>query len=371
MARKFLYLIVVVIVLIIAALLALRLWGTELAQMAFVPKSEFVALTPVAPAAYDDPKMWISHPAVKDQPAAFLPKGAAAPAETGKAVVFYIHPTTYLNRASWNAPLDDKDANDRALLITRMQASVFGASGSVWVPRYRQATFGSFLGGDGASAAKAHDAAYKDVQVAFETFLKANEGKAPIILAGHSQGARHLLHLLRDHVAGKPVAARVVAAYVIGWPVSQANDLPSTGMKACTDPAQTGCLLSWQSFGEPAEIDQVLGAFDKGTGLNGKPNAGTQMVCTNPLTGGKGVSASASANRGALKAKSDLSEGELFAQLVPARCDGRGFLLIGEGPDMGSYMFPGNNYHVYDYSLFWENMRGDVAARLAAFKPAP
>jgi hypothetical protein len=32
-----------------------------------------------------------------------------------------------------------------------------------------------------------------------------------------------------------------------------------------------------------------------------------------------------------------------------ARCDGgRGFLLIGEGPDVGPFVLPGNNNHVFD-----------------------
>ncbi len=42
--------------------------------------------------------------------------------------------------------------------------------------------------------------------------------------------------------------------------------------------------------------------------------------------------------------------------------------MIGTPPDLGSYVLPGNNYHVYDYSLFWANVRADAARRLAAFK---
>ena len=35
---------------------------------------------------------------------------------------------------------------------------------------------------------------------------------------------------------------------------------------------------------------------------------------------------------------------------------------------MGQYVLPGNNYHVFDYSLFWANIRADAARRLAAFR---
>jgi hypothetical protein len=32
-------------------------------------------------------------------------------------------------------------------------------------------------------------------------------------------------------------------------------------------------------------------------------------------------------------------------------------------------VLPGNNYHVFDYSLFWANVRADAERRLKAFKP--
>jgi hypothetical protein len=44
--------------------------------------------------------------------------------------------------------------------------------------------------------------------------------------------------------------------------------------------------------------------------------------------------------------------------------------LIGDEdrlPDLPAYVLPGNNYHVFDYALFWSNIRADAAARLANF----
>src|SRR3546814_13957071 len=58
---------------------------------------------------------------------------------------FYVVPTTYLRRDRWNAPLDDREANERARLFAQTQASVFNGVAATWVPRYRQATFGAFL----------------------------------------------------------------------------------------------------------------------------------------------------------------------------------------------------------------------------------
>jgi hypothetical protein len=246
---------------------------------------------------------------------------------------------------------------------------VFNEIGEVWAPKYRQATFGAFLTTK-AEAQKALDFAYRDVAAAFEAFLAAVPAERPIVLAGHSQGSLHLLRLLRERIAGRPEAKRVAAAYAIGWPVSVTADLPFLGLPACTKPDQSGCLLSWQSFGEPAETDMVTDVFDKSAGPTGVKRAGSAMLCSNPLTGTPRGQAPADANLGTLVPNAELTEGRLQVPGVPARCDGRGFLLIGaEVPDLGPYVLPGNNHHVYDYALFWMNMRRDAAARLAAFRP--
>ena len=62
-----------------------------------------------------------------------------------------------------------------------------------------------------------------------------------------------------------------------------------------------------------------------------------------------------------------LENGTLVRGLVPARCDERGLLLIGDPPEMGNAVLPGNNYHVYDIPLFWSNLRADVGRRVSAW----
>ena len=364
MARKFLYVVAILIVLAVAARLAYTFFGADMMRLAMVPSAQFEAEPGLAQNAYADPKMWLARPDMPGNPALWTPAGYH-PAAKPEAAVFFIHPTSYLNRAHWNAPLDDKEANDRAALFLRGQASAFNESGAIWAPRYRQATFGAFLT-SAASANQALDLAYHDIEQAFAQFVK-EAGDRPIILAGHSQGALHLTRLLREHVAGTPLAKRVVAAYVVGWPVSRLADLPALGLPECTAPDQTGCILSWQSFGEPADPSLILHTYDASTGFTGASRQGTAMICTNPLTGMAGGAAPASANLGTLFPSADLTTASIAAGKVGARCDARGLLLIGAPLDLGSYVLPGNNYHVYDYSLFWANVRADAARRLAAF----
>ena len=363
LARKFLYVVAGLIVLALAATFAYRFWGAEILRQALVPTAEVVSLPP--PGSYARAEMWFARPDKPGNPALWTPTGYA-PASNPAAAVFFVHPTSFLDRTRWNAPLDDADANGRAELFLRGQASAFNGVGAVWAPRYRQATFGAFLTSK-AQAQQALDFAYRDVAAAFDEFLK-EAGDRPIILAGHSQGALHLARLLVDRVAGTPLAKRIVAAYVVGWPVSVTADLPRMGLPACTRPDQAGCILSWQSFGEPADPSLIVDTFDKSAGFTGQPRTGTPMVCANPLTGAGGA-APAEANLGTLLPSKDLSTATLVKGAVPARCDGRGFLLIGSNPpDLGPYVLPGNNYHVFDYSLFWANVRADAERRLKAFR---
>lgn len=366
MARKFLYIVAALIVLVIAVLLALRLFGLQLSRLALVPGEPFTALSPPPADTYAHNDMWIARPGKADNPARWTPKGFAAEPARINASVFFIHPTSYLARAHWNAPLNDAEANDRAIKFVRAQASVFGNARDIWIPRYRQATLGAFLT-EKPEGQRALESAYRDVLAAFDAFMANRNSDTPIILAAHSQGSMHLARLLKDRIAGKPIASRIVAAYVIGWPVPVTADLPALGLPPCERPDQTGCILSWQSYAEPAGYADTMDLFEAIPGLAGKSRRGDRYLCTNPLTGGMGGSAPASANRGMLKSSADFSQGEIIQGGAPARCDAKGFLLIGTGPDLGPYVLPNNNYHMYDYSLFWANMRADVARRVEAF----
>lgn len=378
MARKFLYLVAILIGLFLLVLLALRLFPDRLAQAALVPSEPFQAQQPPAPNVYADAAMWYARPGAKNDPSLWRPTGlrddaGAPPAPTITPAVFVIHPTSYLNRAHWNAPLDDAESTDRARLLLKAIASPFAVAdkapgaGTVWAPRYRQATFGAFLTSDVATRDRALEVAYADVVEAFRQFVAEAPKDQPIILVGHSQGALHLMRLMREKVNNTPLRQRLVAAYVIGWPVSVTGDLPAMGVLPCTTPTQTSCALGWQSFAEPAETAAIQKIYDGSTGFDGKPRKGTPMLCTNPLTGGAVAQADKAANLGGLVADLKFTSAKLTPAIAPARCDTRGWLLIGSPPNVGPYVLPGNNYHVYDVPLFWENVRRDALKRAAAF----
>lgn len=379
MARKFLYFVAFCIILVIAGAIALALFPAQLTRWASVPTVDFAPVTPLEANAYEDPALWFSRPGIgMSDPARWQPAYAGtqgAPAAEGQAVkpfaVFFVHPTSYLSRSGWNAAISnggDPEAERIARIYLRGMASPFNSATEIWAPRYRQATMGAFLT-DQPEARQAIDAAYADVREAFRFFLASVDPGTPIVLAGHSQGALHLKRLIAEEVNATPVAQRLVAAYIIGWPISLAHDLPAMGIPACAAASQTGCVISWSSFAEPADPSLVLEAYGSAPALDGKAPGKDPILCSNPLTGTPGGTADKAANLGTLVPEESMDKGSLVPAMVPARCAPSGILLIGAPPEMGAFVLPGNNYHVYDLPLFWANTKADVNRRADAWKP--
>jgi hypothetical protein len=364
-ARRFLAVIFVLILIVVAGAFAIFQYGGNVLLKEATPKGHFVAAPAGERQDYTDASSWVARPGQLDDPALWLPDGATTPA-IGKAAIFFIHPTTYLENDRWNAPLfPGGDTEFRTQLFVQSEASAFNDTGQIWAPRYRQAAYGAFLL-KSDDAREALDFAYQDVSRAFDQFLKET-GNRPIILAGHSQGALHLMRLLREKVADKPIAKRIVAAYVVGWPISTTSDLPSIGLPACTAPDESGCILSWMSFGEPANPSLILDQWTKTPGLTGGNRRRNDILCVNPVTGTKEGAATPQDNPGTLVPSANLRSATLQQQMVGAHCD-KGLLMIdGQVPPLGPYVLPGNDYHVYDYALFWGAIRRDAERRLAAW----
>lgn len=366
-ARRFLIVIFILTLIVVAAAFAIYQWGGNVLLKEATPKGHFEAVAAGSGPDYTQDSSWIARPGIADDPALWLPDGVTN-ATTGNAAIFFIHPTTYLENDRWNAPLHPGGYTEfRTQLFVQSQASAFNGAGQIWAPRYRQAAFGAFLL-DSADAEEALDYAYRDVSAAFDAFLR-QAGDRPIILAGHSQGALHLMRLLRERVAGKPIAKRLIAAYVVGWPIDTNADLPAIGLPACATPADNGCILSWMSFSSPANPSLILDQWKRTRGLTGGERKPENILCINPITGTPNGAASPLANPGTLVPTSNFQSASLAVGQVGAHCD-KGLLMIdGTIPPLGPYVLPGNNYHVYDYALFWAAIRRDVERRLAAWHP--
>ena len=365
-ARRFLMLIVILTLIFVGGAFALYQFGDQVLVRMATPSGHFREPPKGSGPDYSKDASWLAKPGLADDPSKWLPEDVGPTVSELAAATFYVHPTTYLERDRWNAPIDAAgEPARRASVFVETQGGTFNNFSDVWAPKYRQAAYGAFLLKND-DAKQALDLAYRDVLAAFDAFLAAQPKDKPIVLAGHSQGSLHLLRLLADRK--QALQGRLAAAYIGGWPVGISSDLPATGLPPCSSAAQTGCVLSWQSFKDPANTRLVTEAWVGTAGLSGALRTREEMLCTNPLTGTKDGAAPQSANLGTLVPDGDLTRATLGPGRVGARCD-KGFLIIdGDVPNLGPYVLPGNNYHVYDYALFWGSIRADAERRLAAWR---
>ncbi|MFN0174487.1 MAG: DUF3089 domain-containing protein [Saprospiraceae bacterium] len=302
---------------------------------------------------YSKHENWAAHPDKAD-PADLSPSLKEAPNLQADAAVdvIYFYPTTYTgglhHQLDWNASVSDAKTNlktDKEPI--QYQASLFNGAGRVFAPRYRQAHLHAFFTKkDTAAARQSLELAYTDAKAAFIYYMKHWNNGRPFIIAGHSQGARHAMFLIKEMIEGKALESQLVAAYIVGWPVR--NDFYKT-FKPCQTPEQTNCFCSWRTYKRNYGLRK---AFER------------NVVCTNPLnwTIKEKVYAPKSLNKGGVippfdKTHPKMTDAEVY----------KGILLARKPKFRGSIFFVSRNYHVGDLNLYYMNVRENAQARTKAY----
>ena len=243
----------------------------------------------------------------------------------------------------------------------REQASVFSGCCRLYAPRYRQMVLGGYLR-VGASSRAATDLAYADVVRAFDHYL-ANDNKGrPFIIAGHSQGSRLARRLIEERIDGRPVARRMIAAYIPGHWIERAWFARLRSVRPCSAATDTGCVVTWSSWEEGRDAARSRRTLGRNTGDRAEAT-GRDYACTNPLTWSQSTAAApASANLGGwvhgprAGARTHPSRDSLAHAATTARCTSprsptRAFT---------AKMLPNGNFHNYDINLFYMNIRANV-----------
>ena len=218
-----------------------------------------LALSDGGPLDYSDPSMWLVHAGelgdgqlgLGDAGLQVSLDGQLQDLETEASAevdCFYVYPTMDLSlRPGQHTDLEDLDDPER---ITRWQALSLAPACTLWVPKYRQATIGSFGNPKGQAPL---EGAYQDVLAAFEHFAQSSE--RPFVLVGHSQGSIHLSRLIEERVAADPaLLERLVVAWLPGSPQPITERLP-----ACEDSTSRGCTVSFRSFREGNKVPSFAG----------------------------------------------------------------------------------------------------------------
>ena len=310
------------------------------------------------PPDYGTRDNWAVHP---DPGLAIAPESAAG---------FYIHPTTWPG-LEWNADVADGEARPAVDAVAASQGSVLDACCAVYAPRYRQAASASVFDRAG-NGPQAYDLAFTDVVRAFSHFA-AQTGDRPIVILGHSQGGLHTRRLVSDVISqDEELKKRLVAAYVAGIPIplgAYGDELD--GFEPCRDDDDTGCIVSWVTYGPTADAR----AFQVFTSTRfqqyRRDDGGLDVQCNNPLNwSAPGEWTPASANRGAVAPS---LPGQARRASIPrvtgAWCD-QGILRLDRTPaaPFDTLLLPGASYHYYDVALFHAALSANAALRVQAWR---
>ena len=122
------------------------------------------------------------------------------------------------------------------------------------------------------------------------------------------------------------------------------------------------------SFGSPPNAGLIFDEWKKTRGPRGDERRPQDVLCVNPISGTLGGAAPPQANPGTLVPSADMSDAVLEPGTVGAHCEHGLLILDGDIPALGPFVLPGNNYHVYDYALFWGAIRRDAGRRLTAWQ---
>jgi hypothetical protein len=318
---------------------------------------------------------WAALPGIQDQ--ADLVPFETAPADrlgTAPVDVFFVHPTGYFGADPITSPIMSSTAPEANMQWSMAyQASAFNGCCEVYAPKYRQASLLTyFLPVELRNTVL--DFAYQDVRRAFQFFIKHYNHGRPFIIASHSQGSHHAKRLLSELIDSSDLHKRMVAAYIIGsniLPVSTVwvSSLENVGV--CRDADDLGCIIHWDTF------------------ASGAVTAPSQArsVCTNPLSWKTdGLLATEALHKGAIRVTNEYHYGlgdAAHATIVESRysldrpvsgalwakCE-NGALFVKPQNEYGLKSGgPGRAdvYHVFDYSLFYMNIRNNAIRRSSLF----
>ena len=263
----------------------------------------------------------------------------------GEADLFYIISTETDDHMIGADTCHFADTNDPALrknMLREMVAvdSFYSGKLNYFSPYYRQLSMDSWATPDKAFAIV--PIALEDVMHSWDYYLKhLNQGR-PFIIAGYSQGAIAVLDILKE--MPDSVLSRLVAAYVIGFKVTQEDVDSNKNIKLAQDSTDTGVLIAFNSVKSPESIIYFTE---------------NNVACINPVS---------------WRMDTDPTPFVLYGRrqndTLSVRCDTVSHHLMVEGitkhrpmPVIGK---PGN-YHNMELKLYYPYVRKNMADRVAAF----
>ena len=275
--------------------------------------------------------------------------------------LFLVCPTVDMGEeGNLNMSLDDEETKAAFVGALNMERGIYEDTAVMYAPFYRQMTFPLYAERK-AETGMPLEIAYSDVEDAFLYYIKELNDGRPFILAGFSQGAQLALMLMEEHFDDERINEKLVAAYLIGWKITDEDlrEYPHLKMAGADD--DTGVIISFNT--EDAGItDSII------------VPKGTKTISINPLNWKRdGTVADKTLNLGACFTDYSGSVTNEIPALTGAYIDeGRGTLKATDitPEDYSNSLFPDGVYHLYDYQFFFRDLQENVQVRTQAWLDA-
>ncbi len=281
---------------------------------------------------------------------------------------FYVYSTVYFDSsfeegAPDYAALDNPEMMLGALGEYVTNASVYEDSTNVFVPYYRQAgmRYANEVSKTGNIDAALSGISYDDMSAALDYYFeKCNNGR-PFIIAGHSQGSAMVRYILKNYFKKHPdYYERMVAAYAIGYSITKEDLEANPHMKFATGESDTGVIISWHTEG-PKNVEE------NARNVAVLPHG----ISINPLNWKRDETyAPASENLGSYMPN---AESEMY-EITDVGADAkvvlnRGVIVTNTTYDQyaPAEFFGPQSFHEDDYTLYYNNLKANVAKRIAAY----
>lgn len=280
---------------------------------------------------------------------------------------FYIYSTMYFTVNEGDpdyAALDNAEVLENIAVEHAIKSSVFEESTNLFIPYYRQASMtlaGLTWKKTGSIDEAVSGIPYGDITAALDYYFdNCNQGR-PFVIAGHSQGSAILRLVLKRYFKEHPERyRRMVAAYAIGYSITKDDLEANPHMKFAAGETDTGVIISWHAEGpKNAEVNAPNPAM--------LPNG----IAINPLNWKRDETyAPAGMNLGSIVMDGNTGATEIRDIGADAQVNlSRGSVVTHADaiPNEMVELAGPESFHQDDYSIFYNNLKENVARRIAAY----
>jgi hypothetical protein len=233
---------------------------------------------------------------------------------------------------------------------------------NVFAPYYRQVNMAAATSMSSEEMQNAFASTPKDdIFAALDYYFENLNGGRPFILAGHSQGSAMQKLVLAEYMKAHPeYYKRMIAAYVIGFAITEDYLKENPHLKFAEGADDTGVIISWNTE-SPANEGQKNGVVLPGA------------ISINPINWKRDETyAPAEENLGGYYYNEEKGQMEKVPHVADAKVNLKRGTVITTVKDVppvtGTDFFGPGSYHEVDYELYFFNLKANVAERVAAYK---